>query len=359
MLGKGFSKNKKHFLLFTLILSLISLKISPTHSEENKELVLNESAIKIDENEINESPYILGAGDIIEINFLDAENLNEENAVLNDGTLSIPVIGNLKVSGLSVIQAQTLINKKLSKELIKPNIRIIVKIPRTLRIAVLGEVQYPGIYNISATKEGGAPTVIEAIQKSGGITKLANLTEIEITRLLPGNNGGYKKAKINLLEAILEGKHEQNPLVFDQDKIYLPKANFNSSQKSNLAATNLSPLNINVYFIGEVNSPGQITLSSKTPLIQGIMAAGGPKYWRGNSGNVELVRLNRNGTIENRKLRINLTQDVSSKYNPLLKNGDIVRVRRTQIAKATDALTEVTKPFTGLINAISIFKLID
>ena len=64
-----------------------------------------------------------------------------------------------------------------------------------------------------------APTVIEAIQKSGGITKYANLTEIEITRILPGEEGEYKKATINILDAILKGKHEQNLLLFDKDTI--------------------------------------------------------------------------------------------------------------------------------------------
>ena len=365
MQNKVLNKNNIKFLLLTFSFLLISLKITPISSEENKEILLPESISKIDDQSINESPYIIGPGDVIGIDILDAENLNEVNVVLNDGTLSVPVVGNLKVSGLSVSQAKTLIEKELNKELIKPNVRIIVKEPRQLRIAVLGEVQYPGIFTISSSDQTtvrgrmnniqNTPTVIEAIQKSGGITKLADLTDIEIIRKMPGNNG-FKKAKLNLLEAILEGKHDQNPFIFDQDTIYVPKANMSISQKSNLAATNLSPAVIDVYILGEVNKPGLTTVSSKTPLIQGIMAAGGPKYWRGNTGSVELVRLNRDGTINNKKIKINLKQNASSKFNPLLKQGDIVRVNRTQIAKASDAITEVTKPFTGILNAVSIYR---
>lgn len=370
MLGKIINKNKITLLFITLILSLTSLKIFPIYSEENKELLLNESISAIEENEINESPYIIGPSDVIDIVFIDEPDLNETNVVLNDGTLSIPVIGNLKVSGLSILQAQFIINQKLSSELIKPNARLIVRKPRPMRIAVLGEVQNPGIYTISASDTSNvvgkstsiqtAPTIIEAIQKSGGITKLSNLTEIEITRKIPGYNGGFKKAKVNLLEAILEGEHEQNPLIFDQDKIYIPKAtNIGSSEKSNLASTNLSPLKIEVYFIGEFNKPGVRAVSSTTPLIQGILQAGGPKYWRGNAGNVELVRLNRNGTVNKRRFRLNLNKDASSKYNPLLKNGDIVIIKRTKIAAGTDALVEVTKPFTAVLNAISLYRLLD
>ena len=172
-----------------------------------------------------------------------------------------------------------------------------------------------GIYTISnnessavagrTTNLQGPPTLINAIQKSGGITSLANLNEIQITRRLPGFSKEYKKANINLLEAILEGNHEYNILLFDKDKIFIPKATIDSSEKSEMAATNLAPSFINVYFVGEINGPGKAILPSNTPLIQGIMSAGGPNT-EGSTGNVQLVRINRNGTITNRKLAINL-----------------------------------------------------
>ena len=94
-------------------------------------------------------------------------------------------------------------------------------------------------------------------------------------------------------------------------------------------------------------------------MVQAILASGGPIKWRGNTGNVQLVRVNRNGTITNKKLKINLKQGASGDLNPLLKDGDIIKVERTEIATFTDAVTEVTKPFTGILNAVSIFKLLD
>ena len=96
MLGKRINKNKITLLFISLILSLTSFKIFPIYSEENKSF-LNEAISTLEENEINESPYIIGTSDIIGINFLDDPSLNETNVVLNDGTLSIPIIGNLKL----------------------------------------------------------------------------------------------------------------------------------------------------------------------------------------------------------------------------------------------------------------------
>ncbi len=369
MILKIIKTNNIFFLLLTFTLCSIFIKTTPIYSEpyldeNDKEIISKKKQLSIQDSE-----YILGPGDQIEIKFIDDESLNELNVVLNDGTMSVPIIGNLKISGLSIKQATNLIKEELGRELIKPNVRIILRKQRPLRIAVLGEVENPGIYTISDSGQSlvkgrgnsiqGPPTIIDAIQKSGGITSFANLTEIEITRKLPGFSKEYKKAKVNLLEAILEGNHEFNIFLFDKDKIYIPKAIINSSENSQRASTNLAPSSIDVYFVGEIISPGKANLPSNTPLIQGIMAAGGPRYWRGNTGNVQLVRINRNGTITNKKLAIDLNQRASRELNPILKNGDIVRINRTQIATVTDAFTEVTKPFTGLLNALSIFKLLD
>ena len=369
MILKVIKINNITFLLFTFILSLISIKTLPIYSEsylkENeKEIISNK-----DQLSIQDSQYILGPGDILGLVFLDDETLNEDNRVLNDGTISIPIIGDIKVSGLSIKQATNLIKAELGKELIRPNLRIILKQQRPMRIAVIGEVQNPGIYTISNSENSlvrgrssnlqGPPTIIEAIQKSGGITQLANLTEIEITRKLPGFSAEYKKAKVNLLEAILEGNHEYNIFLFDKDKIFIPKAIIDSPEKSEIAFTNLAPSTIEVYFVGEINRGGRINLPSNTPLIEGIMAAGGPKYWRGNTGNVQLVRINRNGSVTNKKLTISLNQRSSRDLNPILRSGDIVRINRTQIATVTDAVTEIAKPFAGILNAVSIFKILD
>ena len=142
MIHKGFNRNKIKFLLLTF--SFINLNKNTSYISQSNAISLTESTSKIDDKNINESPYIIGPGDVIEIKILDAENLDEVNVVLNDGTLSVPeVIGNLKVSGLSIIQARAMIQKELNKELINPNVRIVVKDPRRLRIAVLGEVQFP------------------------------------------------------------------------------------------------------------------------------------------------------------------------------------------------------------------------
>ena len=353
MIFKGIKINKFIIGIFTFFLTINAVNILPLISKDIKD----ETIAVPTKDSINESLYIIGPGDFIRILFLNDETLNTASYVLNDGTLSVPIVGNLKVSGLSISQAKDTIEEKLGKEfIVSPSVRLAIEKLRPIRISITGEVERPGIYKLG---NNISSSLIEAIQKSGGVTPFANLTKVSLTRKLPGFNKDYKKTTLNLLDVILEGDMQQNLLLFDEDRIFIPKADITASEKSKLAATNLTPSKINVYIIGEVLNPGVRIISSNTPLIQAIMTAGGPTYWRGNRGNVDLVRTNRNGTITKKKVAINLTKSASRKNNPLLKNGDIIRVNRTKIATATDAITGVTKPFTGLINAYSIFKIIN
>ena len=346
------------FVLITLSFSnLIGYQkiLSQEIIDINNKSVHTESQNKF----LTEDYYIIGPGDTIIIDILDDKKEPISNQVLNDGSLAVPYIGNIKISGLSISQAKNLIENKLETELLRSDINLRVSAPRVLRVSVLGQVENPGVHIVKRNSTSVLPTVIEAIQESGGITQQANLTKVEVTRRLPGFETSYKKTEINLLDLILNGNQKQNLLLFDGDKIYIPKAEISTTEKLDLVSTNLTPRIINVYIVGEVNSPGKIPISSKTPLVQAILASGGPIKWRGNTGNVQLVRVNRNGTITNKKLKINLKQGASGDLNPLLKDGDIIKVERTEIATFTDAVTEVTKPFTGILNAVSIFKLLD
>ena len=100
-------------------------------------------------------------------------------------------------------------------------------------------------------------------------------------------------------------------------------------------------------------------MDANTTLIDGILAAGGPRNWRSNYGNVEILRMNSNGSAFRKKYRIDLSQNYSEENNPVLNNGDSVWIRRNSFAKASDALSAVSTPFKDLVNVWTLFKLID
>jgi polysaccharide export outer membrane protein len=125
-----------------------------------------------------------------------------------------------------------------------------------------------------------------------------------------------------------------------------------------LAAANLSPQSISVNVVGEVKAPGRIVLRAGTPLIQAVLAAGGPTTLRANRNNVELVRINRNGSSTLRRYTLDYNQGVSGPRNPPLRDGDTVIVNRSVFATTSDAISSLTTPITGLVNILALVRIL-
>ena len=114
---------------------------------------------------------------------------------------------------------------------------------------------------------------------------------------------------------------------------------------------------ISVNVIGEVNKPGRIKLPASTPLVQAVMAAGGANILA-NTRNVELCGLI--GTAAPlKRFKLDLNASASNENNPPLRDGDSVLVNRSQLARAGDAITTVSKPIGGLVQIWTLLRLIN
>ena len=319
---------------------------------------------------LQDDTYLLGPGDQLELKIFDAPELTGNLDLLNDGTVSLPLIGSVRLSGLSLSQATQWVTSLYRKQVLRPELQLRLVKSRPIRVALVGEIEHPGLYSLT-TSEGsqtqggpgitisGLPTVVDAIQKAGGITQLANLREVILQRRIPGDSPRYKQTKLDLLALIFNGDQQQNPFLFDGDTIRITKAEEPPKEAIAIASANLSPQQIRVYVIGEVLRPGVLPLPANTPLVQAVLAAGGAQTWRANTGNVELVRINRNGTATRQRFKLNLSQGVSNATNPPLRDGDTLVVNRSGMAMASDAIGAVSTPLTGLVNILALVNLIN
>jgi len=241
--------------------------------------------------------------------------------------------------------------------------------PRPIRVALVGEVQRPGIYSLTTSEtsqtEGGPslslsglPTAVDAIQKAGGITLNADLRQVLLQRRLPGEPVQFKRTRLDLVALVREGDQVQNPFLFDGDTLRIGKAEQPVQEVVELSAANLSPQTIAVNVVGQVVRPGRIEVPASLPLVQAVLAAGGPIPGRANTGNVELVRINRNGSASRQSFKLNFSQGASNAQNPPLRDGDTVIVNRNGIAIASDGISQVTTPLTGLASVLSLIQLV-
>ena len=306
---------------------------------------------------LQEDAYIIGPGDQLALKLFDAEELSGDLEVLNDGSVQLPLVGSVRLNGLTVQEATLWVKKLMSTELLRPDLQLRVVKPRPIRVALVGQVERPGIYTHKISE---TPTVVDAIQKAGGITQSANLRGVVLQRLLPGRESKprYKQAELDLLDLVLDGNQTQNPFLFDGDTIRIFEVEETSEEAVELAAINLSPRKISVNVIGEVKNPGIVQLPASTPLMQAVMAAGGANS-RANTRNVELVRINRNGSATLKRFKFDASAAASKDKNPPLKDGDSVMVNRSQIARAGDAISTVSRPLSGIVQLWTLFRLIN
>lgn len=316
--------------------------------------------------------YILGAGDGLTLTFLSSGNagLSGTFQLLNDGSTSLPMIGSVVLEGLTVNQATRWLNSLYRRYLRQPDLILRVTQPRPIQISIIGQVENPGFYVLNIGTEGstvegksvvipGLPTVVSAIQKAGGINLNANLRDVRLQRRLPGDKTQLRETQLDLVALLQTGDKRQNPFLFDGDTIMVGRAAAPPpNEVLELAAANLSPSTINVNMVGEVKSPGQIQVRAGTPLMQAILRAGGPTPFRANSNNVELVRINRDGTATLRRYRIDYRLGVSGPRNPPLRDGDSIIVNRSVFATGTDTLNAVTTPLSGLANILALVEIL-
>ena len=82
---------------------------------------------------LQKNQYLIGPGDVLELSLFDAPEFSGLYKVLNDGRINLPLIGSILVNNLSVQEATDIIESKFSKELIRPELFLSVKVSRPRR----------------------------------------------------------------------------------------------------------------------------------------------------------------------------------------------------------------------------------
>ncbi|MBE9003731.1 SLBB domain-containing protein [Fortiea sp. LEGE XX443] len=232
--------------------------------------------------------------------------------------------------------------------------------PRT--VAIIGEVNRPGSYLVTTggggegQAAGGLPTVTRAIQLAGGITGQADIRSLKLRR--PTRTGGEQSIDVNLWQLLQSGDVNQDIIVQDGDTIVIPTAtDLTAAEATQLATTTLSPNTIQVGVVGEVKRPGATELRPNSSLNQALLAAGGFNDGRASRAAVDLIRLNPDGSVTKRIVKINLAHGINEETNPILRNNDVVLVSRNGLTKTSETLNAIASPFGIIFNFLRLFGL--
>lgn len=152
--------------------------------------------------------YVLGPSDHIVVDVYGVTQESKTLTISPDGTVTIPNVGPVQVSGLTVPAAQQRIRQHMGKYYTDSEIKVTVGQTRTIVVNVMGEVRTPGTYTLSAFA-----TVFHALYKAGGISELGTLRNIKVYRQ------GRLISVVDVYEFILNGRLAGNVHLQDNDVI--------------------------------------------------------------------------------------------------------------------------------------------
>jgi polysaccharide biosynthesis/export protein len=159
--------------------------------------------------------YQIGAGDVLHIAVSQEPEDSVESAVVRpDGKISMPLLNDVPVLGLTVVQSELLITNELARFLTAPNVTVIVQAINSKKIYILGGVK----------KEGPIPytyrmTVLQALTEAGGLTDWAKRKKIYV---LHDENGRQFTFPFDY-DAVLKGQHmESNINLTPGDTVVVP-----------------------------------------------------------------------------------------------------------------------------------------
>lgn len=152
--------------------------------------------------------YVLGPGDQLVIDIYGNTQQSEILTISPDGEVTVPNVGPIQVSGLTVSAAQSRIRGKMGKFYTDSDIKVTVGQTRTIIVNVMGEVMAPGTYTLSAFS-----TVFNALYMAGGISDLGTLRNVKVIR------NGRQISVVDIYEFILNGRLSGNVRLQDNDVV--------------------------------------------------------------------------------------------------------------------------------------------
>jgi polysaccharide export outer membrane protein len=247
---------------------------------------------------------VLGPGDELEIAVYGAPDLNQHTRVSAEGNISLPLIGPVRVAGLTSSEAEGAIEGQLrqNKILNDPQVSVYVKEYTNSGVSVVGEVARPGFYSLL-----GRHRLFDALQAAGGLTEKA------ANRAVISHRGSHESVTVELPRDPVK-MVQSNVEVRPGDTVVIPAA----------------PI---VYVLGEVNKPGGYVLNSTNgvTLLRIIAAAGGPTH----DASVGETKMLRNTPSGLKQLKVPLKNILKAKAPDMpVQTEDIIYLPRSRVKAA-------------------------
>jgi polysaccharide biosynthesis/export protein len=237
--------------------------------------------------------YLLGAGDVVRVVVYQSPDLSIETRVSESGSITYPLLGSVKVGGLSVSQAEAAITRGLRDGdfLKRPQVLVTLVQVRANQVSVLGLVNRPGRYPL----ELPGMVLSELLAQAGGIAPGG----ADTVTLTGARDGKPYRVEIDLPALYAREQRGEDPVLRNGDVVFIDRAP-------------------TIYIYGEVQRPGPMRLERDMSVMQAL-AAGGGLTQRGTQKGLQVHRRGSDGRV----------QALDVQLNDRLQQGDVIQVRES------------------------------
>ncbi len=313
---------------------------------------------------------LLKSGDQIAVTVLGFPELSGEQRLTAGGTIQMPLVGNVELSGLTPLQATERVSTALLPYVRRPQVSVTLLSISPPRISVTGAVRRPGPHLVvppnlpagefSDLSDGDFQTLSYALILAGGVTPEADLRNITIRRAaIPGTSRVASAAgvadgtvanevQVDLWRVIRQGELAADLRVYDGDEIIVPAAALSDADQQALLSSTVAPTSISVQVAGEVREPGTVQVGATADLLTALAAAGGPTN-EARRSSIDLFRMGPEGQLTQQ------TFEFGDASEPL-RDGDVIVVAQRRSVGILNFLSLLFGPLGDFVNTIELFE---
>jgi polysaccharide export outer membrane protein len=235
---------------------------------------------------------VLGGGDVVRISVFGNPDLAVETRVSESGFITMPLVGQVGVAGLSAALAEAKIASMLERGgfVKKPQVNLLITVLNSQQVSVLGQVNRAGRYPID-----GRRNVLDILALAGGVSPDGS----DVVTVIRHRDGKVASDRIDMAELMHDAGMAGNVNVQGGDILFVERAP-------------------RFYIYGEVQRPGMLRLERQMTVLQALSAGGGLTP-RGTERGLRIKRRDESGKL----------QTIDVRGDDMLRPNDVVYVKES------------------------------
>ena len=312
---------------------------------DNNPAVVSRTPLEVESLKRETAPpaeYVVGPLDVLGISVQSDPLMGGETAKFGSpvdssrvdgaGFIQLPVVRQMKVSGLTLRQIQEKLEAAYKTKVNNPQVVVELMTPRSQSLYLVGQMSTTGVYFLERPTD-----VLQALALGHGVTATGNLRSARVLR-------EGKIIPVDLYRLLEQGDFTQNIWLKPGDTIYVPEK--------------VEPV---VFMLGDVGKPGTVAMSNgHLTLLEAFSQAGGLIRIGSNLKQVHIIRSH--SATRGELIVVNVERLLKGETLPLsLMPGDVVFVPRSGIGNWNDFLTEINpslQAFSGAVQPFIFLRLL-